>query len=183
MQIMWWVKLKVHSPCYLEEQGAINFPKTDRTWYDYTAEQLHMPQLSGKFKIWLTEFHPRWHKSSNSKDCQLEGCTEKASRLTRLANHEDIEKLLKLSLKVVSGPSDNTVTHLCDSHYRALHKELNPQSYQNKCVTCGLAIRGTTHIRHCPNPDLVQKHLQVHTDFVDKALTPYINMQHIHVCV
>ena len=33
-------------------------------------------------------------------------------------------------------------------------------------MTCGLAIRGTTHIRHCPNPDLVQKHVQVHTDFV-----------------
>ena len=32
-------------------------------------------------------------------------------------------------------------------------------------MTCGLAIRGTTHIRHCPNPDLVQKHLQVHTRF------------------
>ena len=112
-----------------------------------------------------TEFNPRWHKSSSSKDCQLEGCTEKASRLTRLANHADIEKVLKLSIKVVHGSSDNTVTHLCDGHYRALHKELNPQSYQNKCVTCGLAIRGTTHIRHCPNPDLVQKHLQVHTGF------------------
>ena len=33
-------------------------------------------------------------------------------------------------------------------------------------MTRGLAIRGTTHIRHCPNPDLVQKHVQVHTDFV-----------------
>ena len=109
---------------------------------------------------------------STSKDCQLEGCTEKASRLTRLANHADIEKLLKLSFKVVSGPFDNTVTHLCNSHYRALHKELNPKSNQNKCVTCGLAIRGTTHIRHCirgtthiRHSDLVQKHFQVHTRF------------------
>ena len=92
-----------------------------------------------------TEFHPRWHKSSSSNDCQLEGCTEKASRLTSLANHADIERLLKLSLKVVPGPSNSTVTHLCDSHYRALHKELNPRSYQSNCVTWFSNTRDNTH--------------------------------------
>ena len=100
------------------------------------------------------EFQPWWKKYSNSKECQVEGCTEKASRLTRLPTHREIEKLLQSPLKPTTGSSNDTTTLLCDGHYRTLHKEISPQNYQNKCITCGLVIR-TTCTRHCPNPDYI----------------------------
>ena len=101
-----------------------------------------------------TEFIPRWQKSRTSADCEVQECRENACRLSGLAGHVNIEKLLNLSLQVPG--SSTTVTHLCDGHYRGSHKVLNPQNYQNKCVTCDLVIRATTYTRHCPNPDLVE---------------------------
>ena len=112
-----------------------------------------------------TDFHPRWHKqTTSSTECQVEGCMVKACRSTKLASHAEILTLLKLELKP-SCTSDNTTTYLCDSHYRSLHKEIKPQSYRNKCVTCGVTIRELTHIRHYPNPDRIQMHLQQHVGF------------------
>ena len=86
---------------------------------------------------------------------------EKANHLTRLASHTEIEKLLRISIKA----SLSDATYLCDGHYCRLHKEINPQNYQNKCATCGLVIRAATSIRHCPNPEYIQKHLQGHAGF------------------
>lgn len=78
------------------------------------------------------QFQPRWQKSNSVQECQIQGCTENAFRSTRLASHEDIERLLKLSLKAAPCVSDSTISNLC-----ALHKEINPLNYQKKCATCG----------------------------------------------
>ena len=51
---------------------------------------------------------------------------EKAYRLTRLAHHSQIEKLLAISLNTVGSCSSGDATYLCDGHYRRLHKEMNP---------------------------------------------------------
>ena len=96
-------------------------------------------------------------------------CTANSSRNTTITSREHINSIFSLS------PSDRYTTHtnLCDTHYRILHRHLNPQSYNYKCITCGLSLQRPplSGFRHSPNPTLVQDHLRKHTDF-DGDISP-----------
>ena len=54
--------------------------------------RIHVYIKSGVNNPEPTEFQPRWNKCSDKKQCQVEGCMEKANHLTRLASHIEIEK-------------------------------------------------------------------------------------------
>ena len=79
-------------------------------------------------------YQPRWLRvgtSSTRTECEVPGCAELASRCTRLAEKEKIRQYLQCAAFENIESSD---TNLCDKHYRALHKQINPFSYQWKCA-------------------------------------------------
>ena len=108
--------------------------------------------------------NPRWSRvAPNTKPCEVSGCFEPACRCTKLATKEEISQHLQCP------PLDNLEnmeTNLCDKHYRNLHKQLSPASYQWKCAVCSIAIRGSNYqsFRACAEPELFEKHLREHTD-------------------
>ena len=93
----------------------------------------------------------------------MPGYAELASRCTRLAEKEKIRQYLQCAAFENIESSD---TNLCDKHYRALHKHINPVSYQWKCAVCSIAIRGSNYnFRTCAEPEKFQKHLTEYTDY------------------
>ncbi len=85
------------------------------------------------------DYRPRWiNKGVCKPNCEVIGCGQTASRCTKLANKEEIGRYLKCSLQ----QSQMQETHLCDKHYRMLHRQLSPASYQWKCSICSVGIRG-----------------------------------------
>ena len=75
-----------------------------------------------------------------------------------------------IRLHLQCGPfaaSHKRETFLCDAHYRSLHRELNPDSYQWKCVICSMGIKGSNYhkFRSCSEPEVFQLHLEQNTDF------------------
>ena len=111
-------------------------------------------------------YRPRWLKVSTGimKKCDVPGCIEHALRCTKLATREEIRQ--HLQCPPLTSP-DKMETDLCNKHYRILHKQVNPSSYQWKCAVCSVAIRGSNYhnFRACSEPELFQKHLQEHTTF------------------
>lgn len=113
-------------PCHVEKREDLLFLREVEPCINIQEDSCicHNCRINLKFGLNNpTEFQPRWNKCSNSKQCQVEGCMEKAYRLTRLANHTEIETLLKTSLKATPGSSNDSATYLCDGHYCSLHKE------------------------------------------------------------
>ena len=99
----------------------------------------------------------------NTKPCEISGCIEPACICTKLETKEEISQHLQCP------PLDNLEnmeTNLCDKHYRNLHKQLSPASYQWKCAVCSIAIRGSNYqsFRACTEPEVFEKHLREHTD-------------------
>ena len=112
-------------------------------------------------------YQPRWLRvgtSSTRTECEVPGCAELASRCTRLAEKEKIRQYLQCAAFENIESSD---TNLCNKHYRALHKHINPVSYQWKCAVCSIAIRGSNYhnFRTCAEPEKFQKHLTERTDY------------------
>ena len=103
----------------------------------------------------------RWSRvAPNNKPCEVSGCIEPACRCTKLETKEEISQHLPLD------NLENMEINLCDRHYRNLHKQLSPASYQWKCAVCSIAIRGSNYqrFRGCAKPELFEKHLKEHTD-------------------
>lgn len=112
------------------------------------------------------QYHPRWKQHTNTTtECQVPSCDEPASRHTQMADKEAIQFHLKCG--PLSNNDSTTGTSLCDKHYRALHKEVKPSSYQWKCAVCSMHINGTNYhtFRACTKPELFQTHLEQHTGF------------------
>ena len=108
-------------------------------------------------------YKPRWSRVAPIiKPCEVSGCIEPACRCTKLATKEEITQHLQCPLDNL----ENFETNLCDNHYRNLHKQISPASYQWKCGVCSIAIRGGNYqsFRACAEPELFTKHLREHTD-------------------
>ena len=109
-------------------------------------------------------YNPRWSRvAPKTKPYEVSGCIEPACRCTKLATKEEISQHLQCP------PLDNLENmeiYRCDKHYRNLHKQLSPASYQWKCAVCSIAIRGSNYqsFRACAEPELFEKHLREHTD-------------------
>ncbi len=108
-------------------------------------------------------YHPRWvQQSTHIADiCKVPECDQPATRTTKLGTSEDISRILKCS----SINSDSAETKLCNSHYRALHRQLKPHNYQWKCAVC---LTATRSYLTCSEPDTFQKNLEKQTNFVGK---------------
>ena len=78
-------------------------------------------------------YTPRWAKHSMIiKLCSVSTCNEKAIKPTKLASFESIENTLGCTIQ----RTGEDAIPLCNTHYRTLHRELNPSQYQRKCTTC-----------------------------------------------
>ena len=111
-------------------------------------------------------FHPRWKRKTVTIVCQAKNCKEVATRCTHITSQENIDDILTLSPPDQSRTT-TSCTYLCDKHYRTLHKNVHPQCYNYRCATYGTTVQRTSSsgFRHCPNPTVVQEHLEKHTDF------------------
>lgn len=78
----------------------------------------------------------------------------------------DLSNILNCSPVPSSELTDSTQTRLCDQHYRTVHRELHPGTYQWKCAVCSAVLKGSNH-RTCSEPQSFQQHLHDHTDFVE----------------
>ncbi len=113
------------------------------------------------------DYKPRWRKTKASKPyCEVIGCGVISSRCTKLASKEDISSNLQCTLP----PSQKHETHLCDRHYRDLHRQLSPSSYQWNCTVCSVGIRGSNYhgFRTCAEPEVFERHLRENTNFDGK---------------
>ena len=82
-------------------------------------------------------FLPRWRKELNPykcAECEVASCSEPVSRSTQLVSRDKISESSECTLDTRPANSNPTSTDLCDKHYRALQKKLNPENYQWRCV-------------------------------------------------
>ena len=107
-------------------------------------------------------YHPRW-KRPNVTFCVK--CQAVLNLHVRVPDYQTGKKLLTCTCV----HNKHTSTHLCDMHYRSLHKALNPANYQWKCVVCLIGINGSNYsnFRACSEPELFQSHLN---DFQGKLI-------------
>ena len=115
----------------------------------------------------VENYQPRWVRKSftcNNTACEVPGCDQPAARATKLGTREEIGRILNCTPLDGEG---HPQTKLCNDHYRALHKKLNPDNYQWKCAACSTAIKGSNYCKFltCSEPDTFQKHIVEHTDF------------------
>lgn len=83
-------------------------------------------------------YHPRWWKrQAPNVACKVPGCRESCMCRTATMGGKDL--LHKLFDYV---PKNSGQTYLCCTHYRVLHRTLNPSQYQLRCAACSSAIRG-----------------------------------------
>lgn len=97
-------------------------------------------------------FHPRWKGKCSEK---IEADVYKH---TSLVNVTELEQLLQERVQGYTiGDCDQTIA-LCEEHYRRMYLYLNSV---RPCDSCGKKPRrNETFNRHCPSPDIVNKHLE-----------------------
>ena len=71
-------------------------------------------------------------------------------------NREAVSEILKCTPVLDMNQEE---TDLCSKHYRMLHKELDPISYQKNCAVCSSTITGSSSFR-CSEPEIFLSHLQ-----------------------
>ncbi len=111
-----------------------------------------------------TNYHPRWIQRTDTKLCEVPECDKPASRSTKLGDRALLSTLFNCS----DTASDQT--NLCSSHYRVLHRELNPGNYQWNCIVCSTPVRASSY-RTCSEREIFQSHLREHTDFSGSITT------------
>ena len=96
-------------------------------------------------------YHPRWSQLSQltHKLCEVPGCVTHACRSTKLGDRELLSDILNCTAATTSGQ-----TNLCGSHYRVLHKELNPGQYQRNCAICASPINPPS-CRTCSEHEII----------------------------
>jgi hypothetical protein len=104
---------------------------------------------------------PRWqHTRVQESTCSIDGCSKTVfSSLQRSATEIDTA-LQHLQLKTTTLVPP---TALCKHHYHAVYHSIEPT--QRHCVTCGTPLRRQSNTKVCPQPQLIQKHLQDNTGF------------------
>lgn len=113
-------------------------------------------------------YSPRWIKKSTEVKCCLYECEEMATINSKLVGRNEVFKILGSQPQLESHEARTSEpTPLCETHYRTLHKILQPQNYQRHCSTCGMGIRGSNYSKFhsCPNPAYIESHLKQTTDF------------------
>ena len=97
-------------------------------------------------------------------------CTNNVHKVTKLVDKVTVSKFF-------SAQNENTEPEsamdegagLCKEHYGAWYRHINP--FHTKCKTCDKTITDVSKSRACPEPDLIQKHLQENTDFSGQIST------------
>lgn len=104
-------------------------------------------------------FTPRWKKktSKTRSRCGIECCEATAIKCMHLASKEEVEQTLDQRITVFSVETTTISIPLCQTHYNRLYTQLTTAA---PCESCGEKPRKGEHFnRHCPNPDLINKHL------------------------
>ena len=112
---------------------------------------------------------PRWAQQDSDNNiaqstCEIPDCSQLASTLTKLRPWAEICSILRIDA-ASGGDAHSTGTKLCSEHYRMLHMELNPTTYQRKCPACSRKIANRGYSRPCVEPQLFEAHLRENTDF------------------
>ena len=108
-------------------------------------------------------YSPRWIKKSTEVKC-LPECEQMASINTKLVDRNEVVRILGSQPPIESHETRTSEpTPLCETHYRTLHKILQPQNYQWQCSVY-MGIRGTK-FHSCPNPTFIESHLKQNTNF------------------
>ena len=100
---------------------------------------------------------PRWQKE-RKKDCCVPGCDEISFCETSIVSADELSEILCTSVLIIPKP-----TPLCKSHYHAVYNKKKKHT-QTNCSTCNTSLKGIVE-RSCPDPILIQQHLQEKTGF------------------
>ena len=109
---------------------------------------------------------PRWMKGSitDKGKCYILQCSESVFVRGRLATSEHMQAALEQAGLQSSSDSIPVPTPLCKHHYHSIYNLLQPT--QTNCITCGVSLRwAASSSRCCPNPEVIEKHLQENTGF------------------
>ena len=105
-------------------------------------------------------FHPRWKgKCLEKMKCAIENCEADVYKHTSLVNVTELEQLLQERVQGYTILCDrDQIIALCEEHYRRMYLYLNSV---RSCDSCGeKPRRNETFNRHCPSPDVVNRHLE-----------------------
>ena len=114
-------------------------------------------------KHWKPQHIPRWIHGCEQA-CSIVGCHEPVH--SELQTEREVVVATINSLKLSAMPAidpNKPTTPLCQYHHNIVYKTLNPPP--RHCATCGTAIRRKGQIKVCPNPSLIQKHLEEYAGF------------------
>ena len=168
--------------CILCKQGNLSKYFHPKTWKDKTlVEHLReyepsvdiqpdscicRPCRDDVSKIHTANFTPRWRKLKvhEKPECYIPGCSNIASKVTKLTTKASMCDLLGVQMENPDHAcNDNEETALCMEHYGAIYRLLNPTN--RKCITCSKTLTDPTRSRKCPEPELIQKFLVQNTEF------------------
>ena len=105
---------------------------------------------------------PRWKKETK-KGCYVPGCCKMSYCETDMVSADELSNILGISVCIVPKP-----TPLCKSHYHTVYNHRKPA--QTNCSTCATSLKGCI-TRSCPDPLLIQRHLQEKTGFEETLCT------------
>ena len=118
-------------------------------------------------------FIPRWRKLMNKctqTKCCVPNCTSNVHKVTKLVDKVTVSKFFNAQNENTEPESaTDEGAGLCKEHYGAWYRHINP--FHTKCKTCDKTITDVSKSRACPEPDLIQKHLQENTDFSGQIRT------------
>ena len=105
---------------------------------------------------------PRWIQPSRKTACCVDGCREVVfSSLLRSSIHINAT-FNDLGFKSTVSPIPNPIP-LCKHHYHKVYRSLEP--IQRQCITCSRNLRVESNSKLCPQPKIIQKHLEQHAGF------------------
>ena len=105
------------------------------------------------------DYVPKWKGVTVTKDihtCSYPGCHATKVIKPLFEQEEAIMQYIN-----AQGTSELL---LCNMHYQSAYKHFNNTC--TPCAGCGaLPKRRASYTRHCPNPDVINEHMQLHMDY------------------